>query len=82
MLKTKSYIKYKSFTDSDIKKSKSLIIINNNVYDISINNWINNHPGGDIIKKYIGKDATKIFKYIHPKYANHLLEQLFVGVKV
>jgi cytochrome b involved in lipid metabolism len=82
MLKTKSYIKYKSFTDSDIKKSKSLIIINNNVYDITINNWINNHPGGDIIKKYIGKDATKIFKYIHPKYANDLLEQLFVGVKV
>ena len=82
MLKTKSYKKYKSFTDNDIKESKSLIIINNNVYDISINNWIINHPGGDIIKKYIGKDATKIFNYIHPKYATHLLEQLFVGVKV
>ena len=82
MLKTKSYIKYKSFTDCDIRESKSLIIINNNVYDISINNWIVNHPGGDIIKKYIGKDATKIFNYIHPNYATHLLEQLFVGVKV
>ena len=28
----------------------------------------------DIIKKYIGKDTTKIFKYIHPEYAYHLLE--------
>ncbi len=82
MLRTKYFTKYKYFTNSDIQKSNSLIVINENVYDISINDWINNHPGGEIIKKYIGKDATKIFNYIHPKYANNFLEQLFVGIRI
>jgi len=82
MLRTECFTNYKYFTISDIQKSKSLIVINENVYDISINDWINNHPGGEIIKKYIGKDATKIFNYIHPKYANNFLEQLFVGIRI
>ena len=34
----------------------------------------------NIIKEYVGKDATKIFKFIHPNYAYHLLECLFVGI--
>ena len=71
--------KIKLFSKEQVEKSSSLIIINNNVYDIHINDWIKKHPGGDIIKKYVGKDATKIFKYIHPEYAYRLLECLYVG---
>ena len=81
IMKNKLLPKIKVFSREQVEKSSSLIIINNNVYDVSLNNWINLHPGGrDIITKYIGKDATKIFKYIHPEYAYHLLECLYVGV--
>jgi protoporphyrinogen oxidase len=80
LIRNKSPLKFKVFSREQVEKSSSLIIINNNVYDISLNNWINLHPGGDIITKYIGKDATHIFKYIHPEYAYHLLECLYVGV--
>ena len=72
--------KFKIFSKEEVENSNSLIIINNNVYDITKNNWIEKHPGGNIIKEYIGKDATKIFKFIHPDYAYHLLECLFVGI--
>jgi len=81
IMKNKSIPKIKVFSREQVEKSGSLIIVNNNVYDISLNNWINLHPGGrDIITKYIGKDATKIYRYIHPEYAYHLLECLYVGV--
>ncbi len=56
-----------------------MIIINNNVYDIHINDWEQKHPCGDIIKKCVGKDATTIFKNIHPEYAYCLFECLYVG---
>ena len=71
--------KIKLFSKEQVEKSSSLIIINNNVYDIHINDWEKTHHGGDIIKKYVGKDVTKIFKNIHPEYAYHLLECLYVG---
>ena len=62
--------KIKLFSKKQVEKSSSLIIINNNVYDIHINDWINNHPGGTyVIKRYVGNDATTIFKNIHPEYA-------------
>jgi protoporphyrinogen oxidase len=80
LMKNKSLPKIKVFSREQVAKSSSLIIVNNNVYDISLNNWIQKHPGGSIIRKYVGKDATKIFKYIHPEYAYHLLECLYVGV--
>jgi monoamine oxidase len=72
--------KIKLFSKEQVEKSSSLIIINNNVYDIHINDWEKTHPGGSIIKKYVGKDVTKIFTFIHPEYAYHLLECLYVGV--
>jgi monoamine oxidase len=73
--------KIKLFSKEQVEKSSSLIIINNNVYDIHINDWIGRHPGGtNVIKKYVGKDVTKIFTFIHPEYAYHLLECLYVGV--
>lgn len=71
--------KIKLFSKEQVEKSSSLIIINKNVYDIHINDWEKTHPGGDIIKKYVGKDATKIFTFIHPEYAYRFLECLFVG---
>jgi hypothetical protein len=80
LIRNKSLPKIKVFSREQVEKSNSLIIINNNVYDISKNNWKDKHPGGSIIAKYIGKDATKIFKYIHPEYAYHLLKCLYVGV--
>jgi protoporphyrinogen oxidase len=72
--------KIKLFSKEQVEKSSSLIIVNNNVYDIHINNWEKTHPGGDIITKYVGNDVTKIFKNIHPEYAYRLLECLYVGV--
>jgi cytochrome b involved in lipid metabolism len=80
LMKNKLSLKFKIFSKEEVEKSNSLIIINNNVYDIKKNNWIDKHPGGNIIKEYVGKDATKIFKFIHPNYAYHLLECLFVGM--
>jgi cytochrome b involved in lipid metabolism len=80
LMKNKLSLKFKIFSKEEVEKSNSLIIINNNVYDITKNNWIEKHPGGNIIKKYVGKDATKIFKFIHPDYAYHLLECLFIGI--
>ncbi len=80
LIRNKSLPKIKVFSREQVEKSSSLIIVNNNVYDISLNNWINQHPGGNIITKYVGKDATKIYRFIHPEYAYHLLECLYVGV--
>ena len=80
LIRNKSLPKIKVFSREQVEKSSSLIIINNNVYDISLNNWKEKHPGCNIITKYVGKDATKIFKFIHPEYAYHLLECLYVGV--
>lgn len=79
LIKSTMPSKIKLFSKEQVEKSSSLIIINNNVYDIHINDWIQKHPGGDIIKKYVGKDATTIFKNIHPEYAYCLLECLYVG---
>lgn len=80
LIKNKSIPKIKVFSREQVEKSSSLIIVNNNVYDISKNNWIDKHPGGSIITEYVGKDTTKIFKFIHPEYAYHLLECIYVGV--
>ena len=79
LIRNKSPPKIKIFSREQVAKSSSLIIVNNNVYDISLNNWIQKHPGGSIISKYVGKDATKIYRFIHPEYAYHLLECLYVG---
>jgi cytochrome b involved in lipid metabolism len=42
--------------------------------------WIHRHPGGDVIKKAIGIDATHMFEYIsHPAYVMNILEDMYVG---
>ena len=74
-------IEPKVFTEEEVSKSNNLTIINDKVYDLTKNDWINKHPGGDVIKKAIGKDGTELFKYIqHPEYAKNILEELYVGI--
>jgi hypothetical protein len=61
------------------KKSDAWIVIHNNVYNIT--NWIPKHPGGDIILKGIGRDATKLFEEIgHSPYARSKLSGFKIGV--
>ncbi len=46
-------------------KDKSIIGIDGNLYDITA--FIKHHPGGDIMKKFISKDATAVFKAFNHK---------------
>lgn len=65
------------------KRSDAWIAINGNVYDVT--KWIDNHPGGDIILKGIGKDASKMFKNIrggsgHPDFViKKILPKYLIG---
>ena len=72
--------KIKKYTMFDVSTSNNLTIIDNRVYDLSKMNWIEKHPGGNIIKKAIGIDSTHMFKYIsHPAYVMNILSDLYVG---
>ena len=60
------------------KKSDAWLVISGKVYDIT--KWIDNHPGGDIIMKGAGKDATKMFKAIgHSSDSTKILKKLYIG---
>lgn len=54
----------KIFSLKDVEKhnqiSDAWIVLHKNVYNIT--DFIDSHPGGDIIKYGIGKDATEMFK--------------------
>jgi cytochrome b involved in lipid metabolism len=72
--------KTRLFLKDEITHSDNLTIIENRVYDLSKMDWLNKHPGGDIIKKAVGVDATHMYKYIgHPAYVMNILEDLYVG---
>ena len=59
-------------------KKDAWIIINGGVYDIT--KWIPQHPGGMIIMKGVGKDATELFKSIgHDNYAREKLKTFKIG---
>jgi len=80
-----SIINTKYYTFNEVskhnKKNDAWIIIYNNVYNIT--NWIDKHPGGDIILSVIGKDATNQFKYYgHEQsgYATRILENYYIGI--
>ena len=50
-----------------------------NVYDIT--NWIKIHPGGEVIKYGIGKDATEMFKNVgHSSDALGFLNYYKIGI--
>lgn len=59
-------------------KSDAWISINGHVYDIT--KWIPKHPGGSIIMKGVGKDATELFASIgHDAYAKRVLAKYKIG---
>jgi cytochrome b involved in lipid metabolism len=77
--KTKTKLKL-TLTQVKNHKNKSLTVIHGRIYDLSKMDWIHRHPGGDVIKKAIGKDATHMFEYIsHPDYVMNILEDMYVG---
>ena len=62
--------KYNYYINVFFKKEESLIMINNNIYNLSSYK----HPGGSIILDAINNDATTIFYSTHPKYVWDLIE--------
>lgn len=75
-IKLEKIIKRKEF------KEKGLInnwtIYNHYVYDLT--DFINNHPGGEVIKYALGKDMTNIFNGVgHSNQAYYLLEKYKIG---
>ena len=80
--KTKSK-KWQEYTLAEVakhnKKSDAWIVINGKVADIT--KWIPKHPGGDIIMKGVGKDATNLFNSIgHDEYARKILKTYQIGI--
>lgn len=79
---TRKNKKNKEYTFAEVKKhnkrNDAWMVINNKVYDLT--HWIDSHPGGDIILKYVGKDGTKVFENIHPSYVmNKILPKYYIG---
>ena len=61
------------------KKTDAWIVIHNKVYDIT--KWIPIHPGGLIIMKGVGKDATSLFENVgHDNYARKKLSHYKIGI--
>ena len=74
---------YKQYTLEEIAKhntkSDAWIVIEGKVANIT--KWIPKHPGGDVIMKGVGKDATKMFKSIgHDEYAKKMLNKYQIGI--
>ena len=73
----------KMFTIDEVKKHNkkgdAWTIIENKVYNIT--SWIPKHPGGQIIMKAVGKDATQLFiANNHPSYVkNKILPKYYIG---
>ena len=61
------------------KKHDAWTIIENKVYNIT--SWIPKHPGGEIIMRALGKDATQLFiDNSHPAYVKKtILPQYYIG---
>lgn len=61
------------------KKTDAWLVINKKVYDVT--KWVPDHPGGNIILKGVGKDATELFKTIHSHgaFANNVLKKYYIG---
>ena len=73
----------KKFSMSEVKKHNkdddAWIVLFGNVYDIT--DWIKIHPGGDVIKYGIGKDATEMFLGVgHQEDAMHFLNNYKIGI--
>lgn len=62
--------------------SKNLVVICNNVYDLSTYKFI--HPGGEsVITRFLGKDATEVFQAIrHSSRAIEEMKKYLVGTVI
>ena len=83
LINDKKINKLKEYTLEEVAKHNTKIdawiIINNKVANIT--KWIPNHPGGDIIMKGVGKDATKLFNSIgHDDYAKKMVKKYQIGI--
>jgi cytochrome b involved in lipid metabolism len=75
--------KWRQYTLAEIakhnKKTDAWIAIDGKVADIT--EWIPKHPGGNIIMKGVGKDATALFTNIgHDEYAKKMLKKYQIGL--
>lgn len=75
--------KMKEYTMEEVKKhnkkTDAWIVIDGKVANVT--DWIPKHPGGDIIMKGVGKDATQLFHGIgHDKYALKMLKKYQIGI--
>lgn len=60
------------------RPSDAWLVINGKVYDVT--SWIPQHPGGKVILKGIGKDATTLFNRIgHSQHAHQILNKYYIG---
>ena len=65
--------------ESFIPQHMIAFIIDNKVEDIT--EWIPKHPGGNIIMKGVGKDATELFNNIgHSTFAKSMFKKYVIGV--
>ena len=83
VINNKKTNKTKEYTLEEVAKhntkSDAWIVINDKVANIT--KWIPNHPGGDIIMKGVGKNATKLFESIgHDDYARKMLKKYQIGI--
>ena len=75
----------KKFSMKEVKKHNSVkdgwLVINNNVYKVPEDWTMKHHPGGQIIKKYLGKDVTQIWNSIHgnSQFAKNKLKAFMIG---
>jgi cytochrome b involved in lipid metabolism len=59
------------------KPNDCWLIIDGKVYDVS--NWIDKHPGGEILLSYAGMDATDVFDAFHAESTYSLLKGFYIG---
>jgi cytochrome b involved in lipid metabolism len=68
---------------SEVRRHNTLadawIVLYGNVYNIT--DWVKIHPGGEVIKYGLGKDATEIFKTVgHKEDALEYVNKYYIGV--
>lgn len=81
----KLQMKDKVYTLQEVARHNQLhdawIAVHGNVYDVT--NWIHIHPGGDVIKYGIGKDATDMFKSVgHQEDALEFINEYKIGILI
>jgi len=75
--------KLKEYTIEEVakhnKKTDAWIAINGKVANIT--KWIPKHPGGNVIMKGVGKDASTLFNSVgHDDYAKKMLKKYQIGI--